>query len=234
MKAISLLPQEPIPLDYAASGEAAEIDRGIRDTIKGIRLSILAMGLGLAGIKTKHLYKDLGCKNMAQYIQRLCEDTKMDRSSIYKWLNIGEAYLKHQSDLEQIDFNDSDGLTKLLYLERALEFNQKQNVYDNIKNMSVREFVTFSKSSSRQDIPGSPFVTVRNHRVYVDGRLAVRINRKLDKRAYFYFRKLIRAAGKAMEEGEVILPVRLRNMDEACRFEQASGKLISNLRNQSK
>jgi hypothetical protein len=31
-------------LDYAGSDDAAEIDTGIRETIKGIRLSILAMG----------------------------------------------------------------------------------------------------------------------------------------------------------------------------------------------
>ena len=41
-----------VTLDYAASENAVEIDNGIRDTIKGIRISILAMGLGLANIKT--------------------------------------------------------------------------------------------------------------------------------------------------------------------------------------
>ena len=48
------LPAEPMPglitLDYAASDKAVEIDRGIRETIKGIRLSILAMGLALANM----------------------------------------------------------------------------------------------------------------------------------------------------------------------------------------
>ena len=230
MKTISLIPEETISLDYAARGDAVEIDRGIRDTIKGIRLSILAMGLGLARIKTEHLYRELGCNSIAQYIHMLCDDTKMDRTSIYKWLYIGEAYIKYQSDLEQIGFTDNDGPTKLPYLERALEFNQKQEVFNNIKNMSVREFAAFSKNSAVKDTPARPFVTVRNHRVYVDGRLAVKINRRLDRKSYSYFRKLIRIAGKAMEDGEVILPVRLRNMDEAQRFERASGQLIANLR----
>jgi hypothetical protein len=35
-------------LDYANSDNAAEIDAGIRETIRGVRLSILAMGIGLA------------------------------------------------------------------------------------------------------------------------------------------------------------------------------------------
>jgi len=230
MNTTSIIPKEPIPLDYAESGEAVEIDRGIRDSIKGIRLSILAMGLGLARIKTKRLYRDLGYDNIAQYIHRLCDDTKMERSSIYNWMNIGAAYLKHQSDLEQIGFNDSDGLTKLIHLERALETNQKQNVFNNIKNMSVREFVAFSKRSSEKDFPDILFVTVRNRKVYVGGKLAVKINRGLDKKAYAYFKKVICVAGKAMEEGEVMFPVRLRDMDEARRFEQASGQLINRLR----
>jgi hypothetical protein len=43
-------------LDYAGSDDAVEIDAGIRETIKGIRLSILAMGIGLAKIKARGLY----------------------------------------------------------------------------------------------------------------------------------------------------------------------------------
>ena len=72
----------------------------------------------------------------------------MDRTSLYKWLYIGEAYLKHQSELEQIGFNDSDGPTKLPYLKRALEINQEQEVFNNIKTMTVKEFAAFSKGSA--------------------------------------------------------------------------------------
>ena len=217
-------------LDYAGSDKAAEVDRGIRDTIKGMRLSILALGLALARIKTEHLYRDLGCTTITQYIQQLCEDAKMDRSSIYNWLGIGEAYLKYQHDLHRIDFNDNDGPTKLPYLERALEFNKKQEVFDNLKNMSVREFVAFSKNASKHGTADSPFVTVRNHRVFVNGRLAVKINRKLDKKTYAYFRKVIRIAGNAMEHGEVLFPVQLRDMGEAERFERAYRQLVNRLR----
>ena len=38
------LPSSLINLDYASSDDAVEIDAGIRETIKGLRLSILAMG----------------------------------------------------------------------------------------------------------------------------------------------------------------------------------------------
>ncbi|GAB6390668.1 MAG: hypothetical protein MdMp014T_0041 [Treponematales bacterium] len=62
------LPKKPaapaFSLDYANSEDAGEIDAGIRETIKGIRLSILAMGIGLAKIKAKELYLDLNYHSM--------------------------------------------------------------------------------------------------------------------------------------------------------------------------
>jgi hypothetical protein len=218
------------PLDFTASCEAAEIDKRIRNTIKSMRFSVLAMGLGLARIKTRDMYKELGFKSMAHYIQKLCDDTKMDRTSIYKWLYIGEAYLKHKDDLEQIGFTDNDGPTKLPYLKRALEANDKQEVFEKIKTMTVRKFAAFSKGSLRVNTKPIPYVTMRGSRVYVDGRLAVRINRKLDNESYAFFRKIISIAGKAMEEGELILPVRLRDAHEMSRYEASSRKLIERLR----
>jgi hypothetical protein len=210
-------------------GDAMDIDRGIRETIKGIRLSILAMGLGLAKIKEHCLYRELGFSSMAQYIQKLCDDTKMNQSSVFNWLYVGEAYQKYRNDLEQIDFNDSDGPTKLPYLERALGIYQKQEVFDKLKNLSVREFAAFSKGSAEKEAV-APYVTVRGNRVYVDGIPAVKINRRLGRRAFAYFKKVISIAGKAMEEGEIITLVRLRDRDEALRYEQASRRLIEKLR----
>jgi len=42
-----------------------ELDRGIRETILGLCLSVLTMSLGLVAIKTKRLYIDLDCPSMA-------------------------------------------------------------------------------------------------------------------------------------------------------------------------
>ena len=226
---VTFIPADPAHL-YTYSGEAAEIDRGIRDSIKGIRLSILAMGMGLAKMKAKSLFRDIDCLSMTQYIQRLCDDTKMDQTSIFNWLYIGEAYIKYQNDLDQIGFSDSDGPTKLPYLERALEKNERQDVFNNVKKMSLRDFIAFSKGSSGKDAAGAPGVIVRNGMVYVNGRLMVKINNRLDKNVYAYFRRIICIAGKAMEQGEVIWPVRLRNMDEVQRYRQASERLIARLR----
>jgi hypothetical protein len=186
------------------------------------------MSLGLAKIKADCLYKELGCDSLAQYLKKLCDDAKMERTSVYKWLYIGEAYIKYQNDLEQIEFNEGDGATKLPYLEMALEKNPKQEVFENIKKMSLRDFITFSKGIPEEAV--RPFVTVQNHGIYIDGLLAVKINKKLDKRSYNYFRKVIRIAGRAMEDGEVILPVRLHSMDEASRYEPLSKSLLKKLR----
>jgi hypothetical protein len=45
-----------ISLDFSNSDDASEIDAGIRESIKGLRLSILAMGMGLARLKARGLY----------------------------------------------------------------------------------------------------------------------------------------------------------------------------------
>ena len=218
-----------VTLDYAASGVAAEIDRGIRETIKGIRLSVLAMGLGLANIKAKGLYRDLGCPTITQYIKKLSDDTKMDRGNIFNWLRIGETYHKYRSDLEEIGFSECDGPTKLPYLEKALKNNQKEEVFGNIKNMSLREFAGFAKKQNTVDDS-----TVNNRRwtvsekgnsFYVDGKLAIIISSKMDRRAAAYFKKLIHVACETLAEEGVIVPVPVRNMREARRFEAAAGYL---------
>ena len=186
---------------FADAGDAAEIDRGIRDSVKGIRLSILAMGVGLAKIKTDGLYKDLNCGSMVEYIDRLCEETKMSRCSIYNWLYIGEAYRKYRSDLEQVGFTDSDGPSKLPYLERALAVNQRQDVFINIKKMSHREFVSFAKAREGTGIPPSGDkheITFRGNAIYIDGKPAVTISKKTDESLSSYFKKILQAACEAL------------------------------------
>ena len=88
-------------LDYANSDDAAEIDAGIRETIKGVRLSILAMGIGLAKFKAKGLYVDLNYHSMNDYLESLCDEMQVERSTAHNWLYIGEAWLKYRRDLGQ-------------------------------------------------------------------------------------------------------------------------------------
>jgi len=222
---------EAISLDYAYSNVADEIDTGIRETIKGVRVSILAMGLGLAKIKNKGLYIDLDCGSMNQYVQKLCDETKMDRSSLFNWMSIGEAYIKYKNDLEKIGFNDDDGPTKLPYIERALESKRKNEVFKNIKDMSVREFKAFARGDNEEEEEDkSKKITVKDNDIYIGKTIAVQISDKLDTKTRNYFRKLILTAFEAMQEGEIILPIKLYDHDELRRFERAALRLRNELR----
>ena len=220
----NIIPMTPliaghISLDYVNSDSAAEIDKGIRETIKGIRLSILAMGMGLANIKTKRLYRSLNCDTMGQYIKRLCDDNKMDRSSLFRWLQAGEAYLKYQNELETVGFSDNDGPSKLIFLERALAVNQKHDVFDNIKNMSLREFISFAKGSTEtEDNSENWEVTIKGNSVYINGKLGIIISKKMDRKAGTYFKKLIRMACDALEAEEVLLAVHVHNFGDIKRL----------------
>ena len=221
---------QAMPLDYAESDDAVEIDGGIRDTIKGIRLSILAMGVGLARIKSKGLYRDLNCRSMTEYIDRLGDDCKMESSGIFNWLHIGEAYIKYKRELESVGFCDKDGPTKLPHLDRALAVREKHEVFDNIKKMSVREFYSFSKGEPPGPGADVPFVITRGNTVYIDGKQAIILCQNMGKRNMAYFKKVINAACEALEEGGVILPVRLNDMKEARRLGPAFERLKAKMR----
>ena len=192
------------------------------------------MGIVLAKIKSKGLYKDLNYRSMTEYIERLCDDTKMERSSIFNWLQIGNAYIKYKNDLELVGFSDSDGPTKLPYLDRALAARQKQEVFDSIKKMSVREFSDFAKGESVKAAEDVPLVSIRGNTIYVNGKLAIILSNNPGKRITAYFRKVLHVACEALEKGEVILPVRLHSMREARRFRPAAERLKVKMRTQGR
>jgi hypothetical protein len=226
---VKTIPSGHFSLDYANSDDAMEIDQGIRETIRGVRLSILAMGIGLAKIKARGLYVDLGFRSNAKYLESLCEQTQMDRSSLHNWLYIGEAYLKYRKELERIGFSEEDGPTKLPYVDRALALYQKKDVFRAVKDMSLRQFISFS----RGEVPAAPeesTIRVKGNQVYIGDRLAVTLAEGLDSKTKDYLEKIIVETGEALEAGEVIFPVRLYDMDELRRFERAAERLKKELR----
>ena len=189
-------PWNIVPLNYFNSDYAFEIDKGIQETIRGMRFSILAMGLGLAKIREKGLFKNLGCKNITAYIERLANENQMKSDTIFKWLRIGEAYIKYQSDLEQVGFTDSDGPHKLSCLESALAVKEKQEVFSNIKTMSVREFASYAKAAKESSIDDDDYtrwvVTEKGNTFYVNDKLAIIISSKMNRKAADYFKLVIR------------------------------------------
>ena len=217
-------------LDYINSEDPAEIDAGIRETIRGIHFSILAMGLGLVKIKTRRLYKSLGYSSMGEYIASVSNETKMDRSNIYRWLKIGEAYLKYRTELEESGFSESHGPVKLRFLEQALTTGSKEEVFDNIKNMSLREFIDFAKGGGAELSGDMPLVFKKGNVIYIRGKRAIIVNKNLGGRTTNYFMKVIAAACEALEKGGRIMPVFLRNKREEERFNLIYDRIMAEIR----
>jgi len=222
------LPSGPISLDYANSDNAAEIDAGIRETIKGLRLSILAMGIGLAKLKKKGLYVDLNFHSMNEYLTKLCNEMKVERSTVHNWLYIGEAYIKYRRDLERIEFTDADGPTKLPYVDRALEVHEKREVFSRIKSSTLTEFKEYSKGETPVAVPSK--IRVVGNKIYVDKKLAVTFSESLDPKTRAYLSKVAVQAGEALEAGEVLFVTRLYDMDELRRFERGADRLKKEMR----
>jgi hypothetical protein len=217
-----------ISLDFANSDDASEIDAGIRESIKGLRLSILAMGLGLAKLKARGLYIDLNYHSMNDYLETLCTDMKVERSTVHNWLYIGEAYIKYRKDLERIDFTDADGPTKLPYVARALEGHEKKEVFRKVKESTLKEFKEYAKGEIPE--PELSKIRVVGNKVYIGRKLAVTLAEELDPKTRAYLAGINVQAGQALEAGEILYTTRLYDPDELRRFEPAAEKLKKELR----
>ena len=223
MKTLTLL--KPLSLDFVNSDDPAVLDQGIRDTIKSVRTSVLAAGIALARIKNEKLFKKLEFKNMTRYMSCLCKDIRMDRSSLYVWLCIGEVYLKYQNDLEKIGFCDSDSPTKLPYLERALSTGDRQEVFHNLINMDKDEFVDYVKSGEARKTADAPFLEIRGNTIYLNGETAIVVSKNLGEENTAFFMELAKVAGRALEKGGVVLAVHLRNWKELEAFKMEALKI---------
>jgi hypothetical protein len=186
------------------------------------------MGIGLAKIKNQGLFIDLKYHSMNDYIESLGDEMQMERSTIFNWLYIGEAYTKYRKELERIEFSDADGPTKLRYVERALEFYEKKAVFKNVKEMSAREFIAFSKGKAAAAQPSK--IKVIGNQVYVGKKLAVTLADELDSKTRAYLTNINVQAGEALEAGEVLYTTRLYDMDELRRFERGAEKMKKEMR----
>ena len=207
-----------IPLEYVNSDDAFVIDLGVKETIKGLYASVLTIGLALAKIKSRGLHRDLGYKHMSRYIDSIYNETKMNRSSLYRLLRIGEAYTKYQAELEKIGFSESDGPSKLRYLEQALGKREKDEVYNNIMKMSVREFIDFACTAKAEITNDTPFMEIRGNTILIQGKKAVIVNKGLGRNNSELLMETVRIVSRALEKGGVVVAVHLRSRQEADRF----------------
>ena len=221
-------PESQISLDYIDSNSAAEIDAGIRESIKGVRMSIVAMGLGLAKLKAKGLYTDLNYHSMNDYLEALCDDMQIDRSTAHNWLHIGEAWVKYQKELEKIEFTEEDGPTKLPYVDKALEIHEKKDVFRKVKDLSLRAFKEYARADEPDVTPSK--IRVMGNQIFVGKTPVVTFAEELDPKTRGYFEKVNVQAGEALEAGEVLYTTRLYDMSELRGFAAAAERLKKTLR----
>jgi hypothetical protein len=220
-----------ISLDFAYSQDATEIDVGIRETIRGVKLSIMAMGIALYRVDVSGLFIDLGFRKFGEYIDHLAEDTGMSRANLYNWTYIGEAFVNHKAELEKIGFSDDDGPTKLPFLDRALTNRPKREVYRNLVSMSRRRFEEWSKGET-ETLPMNDYTNVKLNkgRVYAGEEPIISFADSLSPEDRRYYEKVIKAAVKARENKEVIGVYSFYDEDEHRLFDRIYNRELKALR----
>jgi len=213
--------------DFALPKDPEILNRNILDTIETIENSLIYIGLGLVKIKTGKIFKNLGFKNISAYIRYLTEKTGKDRSSVYKWLQIGEIYTKYREELTEAGFNNKDSSTKLPYLERALRIKPEKEVYKNIVKMSQREFSDYArgiielKDETQEEIQGytEEIQEDMEHTFFYRGKEAVKVNKKQKKVVYDRLVSCVILAFNSLDNKGSVLAVHLKNDRELNIFE---------------
>ena len=217
-------------LDFAYSADAIEVDTGIRETIRGVKLSIMAMGIALYRIDAAELFVDLGFRKFGEYIDKLAEDTGMSRTTIYNWEYIGEAYIKNRAELDKIGFSDDDGPTKLPFLGRALENRPKRDVFRNIKNMSKREFDEWSRGNPIENDKIYNNVKIKGSELFVGTSPLVSFADGISPRDRRYYENLLMEGAMAAKQNEYAKVYRFYDEAEARRFDRFYERELKALR----
>jgi len=221
-------PKTKFNLDFAYSKDAEIVDKGIRETLKGVKMSIMAMGIALFRIDVSGLFIDLGFKKFGEYIDHLAEETGMSRANLYNWEYIGEAYVKYRSDLDKIGFSDDDGPTKLPYLNRALEYHPKREVFKNIVNMSKREFEEWSLPVKKTKKYKS--VKVTKNGVFAGTKPLVTFADGISPNDKHYYESLIMEGAIAIEQNQFAKIYRFYDDSEARSFDRYYQRELKALR----
>jgi hypothetical protein len=165
---------------------------------------------------------------MNDYLERLCDEIKIERSTAHNWLYIGEAYIKYRRELERIEFNDADGPTKLPYVGRALEIHEKRDVFRKVKGATLREFKEYARGEEDAAPPSK--IKVVGNKLFVGKKLAITFAPELDAKTKRYLTDINVKAGEALQAGEVLYMTTLYDMDELRRFERGAEKMKKEMR----
>jgi hypothetical protein len=218
-------------LDYTFSDNPKELDTGIRETLRGVKLSIMAMGIALYRIEAGGLHIDLGFRKFGEYIDHLVEDTGMSRANLYNWTYIGEAFVTHRAELEKIGFSDDDGPTKLPYLGRALTNRPKREVYRNLISMSRRQFEEWSKGEA-EIFSNNTYTNVKLNKgqVFAGDTPLISFAESISQMDKRYYEGVIKTAVEARENNEVIGVYRFYDEDERRLFDRIYNRELKAIR----
>jgi hypothetical protein len=217
-------------LDFAYSVDAKEVDTGIRKTIQGVKISIMAMGIALYRVDVSGLFIDLGFRKFGEYIDHLAEDTGMSRTNLYNWEYIGQAYITYRSDLDKIGFSDDDGPTKLPFLSRALENHTKREVFKNIKTMSKREFEEWSRGEKINNDILYNNVKINESGIFVGNVPLVSFAEGISPKDRRYYEKLLMEGALAVSQNEYAKIYRFYDESEARVFDRVYQRELKNIR----
>jgi hypothetical protein len=154
-------------LDFANSNDPVVLDSGIRETMRGINLSVMAVCKALYQLCVSGDYIDLGYKSKGAYIDSLVKETGHSRAIFYRWADNGAIAVKYHNELEKIKFSDDDGPTKLTYIPQALEnHSNKHEVFKNLKEMPLRELEAYAKGKKFSLAIAYKNLTIKRGRAY--------------------------------------------------------------------
>jgi hypothetical protein len=141
---------EVFSLDFIDSDKLEEIERGIKETVRGVILSKTAICKSLANIDRKKLYKQAGAHSFMDYLSS--ERIPIKYKTAKEYAKIGDILIRYGDQLSSVHFKEEDGLKKLMYLEKALERHENDpgQVFDNITRYSLRAFKEYAMSRSEQ------------------------------------------------------------------------------------
>jgi len=230
------------------SPSAADLDRTIRNHFGSLGSTPLGLCIDLATMRNHRLFSDLGYPNMKKYIEALSKEREYNQSRINRWLAIGMAYHIHRQDLEAIGFADHHKPSKLLLLSRALDIYPRREVFQNIINLSHKDFYFYAhgmveKNEIAKEDQGSdlsrtlhfPNEKERSKKgtFIIDGIPGIRVNPSLEKETYDYLMRVNSLAARTLRKGGKMYYLALKDKEEYLRYSRAISRLIKRLRSSS-
>jgi len=137
------------------SGNLAELERWIGENVQEMARCRLSICLALARIKINRLYNQAGCDSFSDYLK--AKRVTIHYNTALDYACMGEVYLKYRGELEACQFEEYDGLRKLLLLERGVKSADidRDEVFTRLKNSSYRDFKRFVEGKDKPGRPGS-------------------------------------------------------------------------------